>query len=263
MITINGLFNDTEHIIKDSKGLFSIVEHQKDLTVSPISAVFEYYMGKMGVRRKQILAVLNGEKGVITQVGAMQWMAGNVKATTGLKGIGDFFGKTIKGAVTKESGIKPEYTGVGYLMLEPTYKYLLLENVEDWDGGIVLDDGMFLACESNIKLNIQARSNISSAALGNKGLFNLKLQGDGVCALESNVPREEMIEIVLHNDELKIDGSFAVCWSGSLDFTVERAGSTLLGSAVSGEGLVNVYRGTGRVLLSTLCDASSMETASN
>ena len=38
-------------------------------------------------------------------------------------------------------------------------------------------------------------------------------------------------------------------WSGSLDFTVERSGKSLIGSAASGEGLVNVYRGTGKVLL--------------
>ena len=37
--------------------------------------------------------------------------------------------------------------------------------------------------------------------------------------------------------------------SGSLDFTVERSGKSLIGSAASGEGLVNVYRGTGKVLL--------------
>ena len=41
----------------------------------------------------------------------------------------------------------------------------------------------------------------------------------------------------------------AIAWSGSLDFTVERSGKTLAGSAVSGEGLVNVYRGTGKVLM--------------
>ena len=45
-----------------------------------------------------------------------------------------------------------------------------------------------------------------------------------------------------------IDGNMAVAWSGSLDFTVERSGRSLMGSAVSGEGLVNVYRGTGKVL---------------
>ena len=41
----------------------------------------------------------------------------------------------------------------------------------------------------------------------------------------------------------------AVAWSNTLQFTVERSGKTLLGSAASGEGLVNVYRGTGKVLL--------------
>ena len=58
-----------------------------------------------------------------------------------------------------------------------------------------------------------------------------------------------MIEIDLENDVLKIDGNMAIAWSGSLDFTVERSGKSLIGSAASGEGLVNVYRGTGKVLM--------------
>ena len=57
------------------------------------------------------------------------------------------------------------------------------------------------------------------------------------------------MEITLDNDVLKVDGNMAIAWSGSLEFTVERSGKTLVGSAASGEGLVNVYRETGRVLL--------------
>ena len=67
--------------------------------------------------------------------------------------------------------------------------------------------------------------------------------------LESNSPREELIEITLENDAVKIDGNLAIAWSNSLNFTVERSGKTLIGSAASGEGLVNVYRGTGKVLM--------------
>ena len=93
------------------------------------------------------------------------------------------------------------------------------------------------------------KSNLSSAAMGGEGLFNLGLSGGGIVALESYVPREELIEIELENDELKIDGNMAIAWSGSLEFTVSRSGQTLLGSAASGEGLVNVYRGTGKVLM--------------
>ena len=58
---------------------------------------------------------------------------------------------------------------------------------------------------------------------------------------------EELIEINLENDVMKIDGNMAIAWSGSLEFTVEKSGKSLLGSAVSGEGLVNVYRGTGKI----------------
>ena len=71
----------------------------------------------------------------------------------------------------------------------------------------------------------------------------------GVLCIESLFPREELIEITLQEDVLKVDGNMAIAWSGSLDFTVERSGKTLLGSAASGEGLVNVFRGTGKVLL--------------
>ena len=93
------------------------------------------------------------------------------------------------------------------------------------------------------------RSNLSSAVAGGEGLFNLGIQGVGTLCLESPVPKEELIEITLQNDVLKVDGNMAIAWSGTLDFTVERSGKTLIGSAASGEGLVNVYRGTGRVLL--------------
>ena len=60
---------------------------------------------------------------------------------------------------------------------------------------------------------------------------------------------EEINIIDLNNDVLKVDGNFAVLRSSTLNFTVERSAKTLVGSAVSGEGLVNVYRGTGQVWL--------------
>ena len=103
-------------------------------------------------------------------------MIGNSNATTGLKGVGDFFSKTIRGSVTGESAIKPEYKGTGQIVLEPTYKYLILLDVEEWNKNIVLEDGLFLACESTLKHKAVMRSNISSAMLGNEGLFNLSLQ---------------------------------------------------------------------------------------
>lgn len=57
------------------------------------------------------------------------------------------------------------------------------------------------------------------------------------------------MELTDANDVVKIDGNMAIAWSESLKFTVERTTKTLLGSAASGEGLVNVFHGKGKILM--------------
>ncbi|MDD7142564.1 MAG: AIM24 family protein [bacterium] len=243
----NFMENDDVKVI-DSLGAFSVVEYQRDLSVMPETAMEAFYASQMNVRKRQVVCDVS-KSNVTVQAGAMQWMVGNVKATTGIKGVGDLFGKAARGSVTGESAIKPEYTGDGTLVLEPTYQHILLLDLSKWNGSVVLDDGLFLACESSLKHKAVMRSNLSSAVAGNEGLFNLGIQGNGIVCLESPCPKEELVEVTLDKDVLKVDGNFAIAWSGSLEFTVERSGKSLLGSAASGEGLVNVYRGTGKVLL--------------
>ena len=260
---IENLQNENRKFAK-SIGNFHVLEYVQDASVSPMNAMNEYFMSKMGVRRRQVVIDIDKDHSAIIQAGAMQWMGGNVRATSGVKGIGDFLGKAIKGAVTKETAVKPEYVGEGCLVLEPTYKYIILADVGKWGpAGMTIEDGMFLACDANVKSKVVARKNLSSAVLGSEGLFNLSLQGNGVAALESNVPEDELIEVFLENDELKIDGNLAVCWSSNLEFTVERSTKTLVGSAVSGEGLVNVYRGTGRVLMCPVAPTTSLFESTN
>ncbi len=239
--------NDDVKVISEL-GPFKVAEYQRDLSVTPNSAITAYYSSEMNVRKRQLICDLS-KANITIQAGAMQWMLGNVNATTGVKGVGDFLGKAVRGKVTGESAIKPEYTGDGLLVLEPTYKHLILMDTASWGGSIVLDDGLFLACDSSLKHKAVMRSNLSSAVAGSEGLFNLSLNGNGVFCIESECPKEELIEITLQNDVLKIDGNYAIAWSTSLNFTVERSGKSLIGSAASGEGLVNVYRGSGKVLM--------------
>lgn len=231
-----------------SMGNFHVLEHEKDLSVSAYTAVNEFFASKMNVRKRQLLLDLDEKSSYIVQKGAMQWMSGNVTTDSNVKGVGDFLGKMVSSAVTNESAVKPIYRGKGQMMLEPTYRHIILVDVSKW-GTIVLDDGLFLACDGTLLQKTVARRNISSAVLGGEGLFNLSLSGNGIAALESKVPYVELIEVILDNDVMKIDGNMAVAWSGSLQFTVEKSGKSLVGSAVSGEGFVNVYRGTGKILL--------------
>lgn len=247
MVNYKNLYDNSNMKLISELGCVKVFEHQKDLSVTSGTAINAYYAAEMNVRRRQVLIELNGNSFTV-QAGAMQWTAGAVEMTSGIKGVGDFLGKAIASKVTKESSAKPEYVGNGLLMLEPTYKHILLENITDW-GSMVLEDGLFLACESTVKQNVVARTTLSSAVAGKEGLFNLCLSGSGIAVLESPVPREELIEFDLKDDVMKIDGSMAIAWSNSLKFAVERSSKSLLGSAVSGEGLVNVYRGTGKILM--------------
>lgn len=260
---IENLQNENRKYAKSIEN-FHVLEYVQDASVSPMNAMNEYFMSKMHVRRRQVVIDIDKDHSAVIQAGAMQWMGGNVQATSGIKGIGDFLGKALKDAVTKETAVKPEYVGEGCLVLEPTYKYIILADIGKWGpAGMTIEDGMFLACDANVKSKVVARKNLSSAVLGSEGLFNLSLHGNGVAALESNVPEDELIEVILENDELKIDGNLAVCWSSNLDFTVERSTKTLVGSAVSGEGLVNVYRGTGRVLMCPVAPTTSLFESTN
>lgn len=261
MIQVNNLHNSKNMIKIAQAGCFEVFEHQKDMSISPSGASTAYFMSEMNCKKRQVLCTLRGNM-VKVQAGAMQWTAGNVSMDSGVKGAKDFLGKALKGFATGESTAKPLYQGDGYVMFEPTYRFIILEDVSQWGTGMVLDDGLFLACDASVQEEVVARQNLSSALLGGEGLFNLSLSGQGIAVLESAVPRDELIEIILDNDEVRIDGNMAVAWSKSLQFTVEKSTKSFLGSLASGEGVVNVYRGSGRILMApttagTLMDSSN------
>lgn len=254
MYRISNFTNNDDIKTLDSLGPFTVVEYQKDLNVHPDDAEKAYFCNEMHIRKRQLICDL-GVADVMIQSGAMQWMVGEVNATTGVTGFGDLLKKYLRGKATGEPIIKPEYTGSGTLVLEPTYKHIVLLDVEKWNGSIVLDDGLFMACDANLEHKMVVRTNVSSAVAGNEGLFNLSINGKGILCLETPCPKEELIEITLWEDVLKVDGNLAIAWSGDLEFTVERSGKTLAGSAVSKEGLVNVYRGTGKVLVAPVLNS--------
>lgn len=248
--TIHNLKDNNNVVIKEQLGGFSVIEYKEDLSSTTMSeAQANFFMAKSNMRNKQLMVELNNSE-VMLSAGAMQYMIGNIEMTSGIKGVGGLMRNIIAGAATGTSAVKPLYKGTGTILLETTYKYIWLIDVDN--DHIVMEDGLFLACETTLDVAVSARKNLSSAALGGEGLFSLSAKGKGILALEAPVPSEEAIVVDLQNDVLKVDGNFALMWSNSLDFTVEKSGKTRMGSAASGEGLVNVYRGTGMVWLAPL-----------
>lgn len=130
MYNINNFQNNDDVRVLDNQGPFSVIEYKKDLSVNPATAMLSYYCNEMNVRKRQLVCELKNAD-ITLQASAMQWSVGNVNATTGIKGVGDLFGKAIRGKMTGESAIKPEYTGNGTLVLEPTYRHILLMNTAD------------------------------------------------------------------------------------------------------------------------------------
>ncbi len=247
MISIDTFKNSASRNITETKGNFSLLEYEKVSGFAALEPQTAYYYSKYGIKKKQVIIELNGN-GIILQAGAMQMMLGKIESTTNVKGVGDMFMKALSSKATGESAVKPKYTGTGLMVLEPTWKYVLFEDLADWGGSVTVDDGLFLACSDTADVKTVVRNNLSSVA-GGEGLFNSAIEGKGIVALECRLPREELLMIELNNDTVKIDGNNAIAWSSNLSFTVEKTTKTLIGSAATGEGLVNVYRGTGRLLI--------------
>lgn len=260
MVKFNNFLGQNPNLnVIQKAGPFTVFEHLQDLSVHPGNARTKYFMAQMGCTPKQVLCTINGSC-IKLKPGAMQFMTGNLQSDTGVKGIGDLGKKLVKGKTTGDNAIKPNYKGTGYLVTEPTFNYPIIVNLDEWYGAIVCDDGLFLACQDTVQDSVVMRSNVSSALLGGEGLFNLNLKGTGYAVINSKCPLTELYEIEITDDIIKIDGNNAICWSDTLNFTVEKSGKSLLGSAAGGEGLVNVYRGTGRILMAP--QASGGTTAS-
>lgn len=223
-----------------------IMEYQKLLGSTRTSAAIDmYYMEKQNMRARQIAVYLNKDK-VTIEPGAMSYFKGQIEMVSGVTA-GNVLGRMFSSATTGEAIAQPEYKGTGLLVLEPSFKHFILLNMEDED--IIVDKGMFYCAQGGINVKPVLQKNVSSALLGGEGLFQMELKGSGLAVLECAVPNCEIDIVELNNETLKVDGNFAVLRSGSIEFTVERSAKSLLGSAVSGEGLVNVYRGTGTVWL--------------
>lgn len=224
-----------------------VLEYEKLLGLSDMSmAQSIYFMEKQNIHARQIALYLNNDK-VTIEKGAMSYFTGNIEMVSGVTA-GNFLGRAIRGAVTGEKMAQPEYTGTGLLVLEPSFRHFLVMELGDGEA-VTIDDGMFYCAQGGVKVHAVSQKSISSAALGGESLFQTELIGPGIVILESPVPMSEIDTIHLDNDVLKVDGNFAILRSSTLQFTVERSAKTLVGSAVSGEGLVNVYRGTGDVWL--------------
>jgi uncharacterized protein (TIGR00266 family) len=191
---------------------------------------------------KMIRAVLKGES-IRAEAGALHYMQGSVELMTRMPTVGGM----LKSLVTRETLFRPVYTGTGTVHFGPPIfgEYFILELKNDsW----VLDQGAYVCSESGVEITAVANK-IFAGLAGGEGFFQTKVHGTGKVVIQAQGPLEA---IDLVNDKLVVDGRFAVAREGRLDYSVQKVQKSLLGSMASGEGFVNVIKGTGRVYIAPI-----------
>lgn len=171
--------------------------------------------------------------------GGMYYMQGNLELEANLPSAGGF----LKSMVTRESVVKPVIRGSGTVWFEPSFgNFTIMElSGDEW----ILDKGAYFASEMDIEIGSFTNKSISGLFSG-EGFFQTKVSGSGKVVILSNGPLET---IELNNGKLVVDGSFAVARQSSVQLTVARANKGIFGSMISGEGIVNTFTGTGKVLI--------------
>jgi uncharacterized protein (AIM24 family) len=179
-----------------------------------------FYASQVGMRLKQIkIQLQNGAAQLET--GIMQFMKGNIDADTTLGGLGGLAKKMLTNALTQETTFRPRYRGIGDIYCS----------------------------EGSIEVGVAMQKNISSAMLGGEGLFQTKISGTGWAVMSIPVPASEVVRYTLNNEKLSVDGTIALLRKGNIEYRVEKSNKSLLGSAISGEGLLQTFTGTGEVWL--------------
>lgn len=225
-----------------------VMEYQELLGNTNIYAAQKmWFMKETNIKCRQI-AIYILDSGVKIEAGAMSYYQGPLELTTGIMDIGKLFGQTLTGKLTGEKIVMPEYRGSGVLVLEPSFKHFLVLELNEGES-IICDKGMYFAASLSVNIQPCFAGGVTGSLFGGEGVFQQQITGPGMVILESPVPECEINKVQMHNDILRVDGNFALLRTSGVSMNVERAGKTLIGSAMSGEGLVNCFRGTGEVWL--------------
>jgi uncharacterized protein (AIM24 family) len=190
---------------------------------------------------KMIRATIENET-VRAESGALHYMRGEIELESKMPSAGGF----LKALVTAENFFKPTYTGTGSIYFGPPIfgEYMTLElsgKEDEW----VLDQGAYVCSDGSVEVGAW-RNKALTAMFGGEGWFQTKVSGPGTVVLQAQGPIQA---IDLVDDKLTVDGKFAIARQASLNFSARKAAKGWIASATSGEGIVSVIEGTGRVYL--------------
>jgi uncharacterized protein (TIGR00266 family) len=180
------------------------------------------------------------------EVGAMIAMSTKVVVETTSKSKGG------KGGIMK--GIRRMFSGESFFLNHFTSQadeqYLIIGSTFSGDvihhhleqGALIAQGGSWLASDPNISIDTSFQG-LGKAFLSGEGAFWVKCTGNGSIFLNSF---GAIYEVDVDGDYI-VDTGHIVAFEDSLDFSIEKAGSSLIGSFLGGEGLVCRFKGRGKL----------------
>lgn len=213
----------------------------------PDVAAIAFYAQQMGLRLRQLRITLNGG-GAVVEPGMLQFSKGTITTNTSAGGAWGMLKRLLQQRLNNESVFRTTFQGDGEIYTEPTFDHYLLTRIQPGEEAVVAD-GCYVASEQGVDTSLAIKKNLSSFIFSRDEAVRTRISGSGWCVVQSPVAASDILRIDLNNEELRVDGEIVVLRKGTIEQKVEVATQSLVGLVTSGEGLVNVFHGTGQVWL--------------
>ncbi len=196
---------------------------------------------------------LNPQETIKIERGAMAYSC-NVqlegRTNSNKKGLSGLFSAVGRSLTSGESMFITHATGTGnpaYIGVAPSAPGKITKLSLDQDHQYRLNTGTFLACDEQVNYRMVSQDLGKAIFSGTGGLFVMETYGQGDILISCF---GDLIPLTVTPEHpLTIDNEHVVAWDSSLQYHIEIASGTF--GFVSGEGLVNVFRGSGTVWIQT------------
>ena len=218
-----------------------------NISSRPDVAAIAFYAQQMGLRLRQLRITLSGG-GAVIEPGMLQFSKGTITTNTSAGGAWGMLKRVLEQRLNNESVFRTTFQGNGEIYTEPTFDHYLLTRIQPGEEAVV-DDGRYIASEQGVDTSLAIKKNISSFIFSKDEAIRTRISGSGWCVVQSPVAASDILRVDLNNEELRVDGEIVVLRKGTIEQRVEVATKSLVGLVTSGEGLVNVFHGSGQVWL--------------
>lgn len=197
---------------------------------------------------------LNRDEEIQMERGAMVYHNGKIDLqgkmnSGGSKGIGGIIKAVGRSMVSGESMFISTARGLedGAMVALAPSNIGRVKEIEVGNTQWRLNDGAFVASDSGVNYKMVRQSVGKAIFAGTGGLFVMETNGEGTMLVSGN---GDLIEIELDGStNYQIDNFHVVAWEASLSYNIKVA-SGMFGFK-SGEGLVNEFNGSGKVIIQT------------